>query len=61
MVKGAANAQGGTSPTLSCHGGEAGDTGNAVHDLRDDVASLDEGLSQMGGHSKIPFRFMQFS
>ena len=40
---------------------EAGDTGDAVHNLRDDVASLEEGLSQMGAPSKMPFRFMQSS
>ena len=56
-----ANAQKGASPTLSSHGGEAGDTDKVVHDLRDDVASLEEGLSQMGTPSKIPFRFKQSS
>ena len=57
-AKGRGNAQKGTSLTLLSHGGEAGDTGNAVHDLRDDVASLKEGQSQMGAPSKTLFRFM---
>ena len=35
-------------PLPSSHGGEAGDTGEAGHDLRNDVASLVEGLSWMG-------------
>ena len=39
------------------HRGEVGDTGNAVHNLRDYVAFLEEGLSQMGAPSKMPFRF----
>ena len=42
----------GASPTPSSHGGEAGDTGDAGQDLRDDVASLEEGLSQMGAPSQ---------
>ena len=49
----------GASPILSSGGGEAGDTGKAVCDLTDDVASLEEGLSQMGAPSKMPFRFTQ--
>ena len=61
LPKGGANAQKSMSPTASSHGGEAGDTGNAVQDLRDDVASLEEGLSQMGAPSEMPFRFMQSS
>ena len=55
------NTQKGTSPTQSSHGGKAGDTGDAVYDLRDDVALLEEGLSHMGVLSKMPFRFMQSS
>ena len=35
-------------PLPSSHAGEAGDTGDVVHDLRDDLASLEEALSQMG-------------
>ena len=58
---GRASAQKGTSSTPSSHGVEAGDRGEAVHDLRDDVASLEEGLSHMGDPSKSPFRFMQSS
>ena len=60
-AEGGADAQKGASPTLSYHGGEAGDTGDAVHDLRDDVALMEEGLSEMGVPSKMPFRFMQSS
>ena len=35
--------------------GEAGDTGEVVHDLRDEVALLEEALSQMGTSSKMLF------
>ena len=35
-AKGGTDAQKGTSYTPLSHGGEAGDTGHAVHDLRDD-------------------------
>ena len=61
-TRGEADAQKGTSPTPSSHGGEASvasDTGDAVHNLRDDVASLEEGLSWIGGLSETPFRFLQ--
>ena len=61
IARGGANAQKGASPTLLSHGGETGDTGEAVHNLRDDVAWLEEGLSQMGTPSKMPFRFTQSS
>ena len=47
------------SPTLSSHVGEAGDTGYVVYDLRDEVASLEEALSQMGTSSKMSFHFVQ--
>ena len=57
LPKGVTNAQEGAFPTQSSHGGEAPDTGNAVHDLRDDVASLEEELSQMGTPSKTTCRF----
>ena len=50
-AKGEAEAQKGTLPTPLSDGGEAGDTGDAVHVLRDDVASLEEGLSQMDAPS----------
>ena len=39
-VKGGADAQKGVSPTPSSHWGETGDTGDAVHDLRDDVGFI---------------------
>ena len=60
-TRGGADSQKGTSPTPSSHRGEAGDTGDAVHNLKDDVASLEEGLSQMGTPSKMPFQFSQSS
>ena len=47
-------------PTLP-HLIEARDTGDAVHNLRDDVDLLEERISQMGAPSKTPFRFMQSS
>ena len=61
VLPGGADSQKGTSPTPSSYRGEAGDTGYAVHDLRDDVASLEEGLSQMGALSKMLFIFLQSS
>ena len=39
--------------------GEAGDTGDVVHDLRDEVASLEDALSQMGTSSKMPYHMTQ--
>ena len=39
--------------------GEAGNRGDVVCDLRDEVASLEEALSQMGTSSKMPFCFRQ--
>ena len=53
--RGGANAQKGTSPSPLSHEGEAG------HNLRDNVASLEEGLSQMGVMCKTPFRSLQSS
>ena len=44
----------GTSPIPSSHNGEEGDT---VQDLKEEVASLEELLSQIGTPSKTPFRF----
>ena len=60
-AKGGADILKGAFPTPSSHGGEADDTGDAVHDLRDDVALLEEELSEMDAPSKTPFRFMQSS
>ena len=60
-ARGGANAQKGASSIPSSHGGEAGDTGKAVHSLRDDVALSEERLSQMGALSRMPFRFTQSS
>ena len=56
-TKGGSDAQKDISLTLSSHVGEAGDTGDVVSDLRDEVASLEESLSQMGASSKMPFHF----
>ena len=56
-AKGRADAQKGASPTPSSHGGEVGDTGNTAPDQKEEVASLEESLSQMGASSKMPFHF----
>ena len=45
-------------PTLSSRAGEAGNTGDVVHNLMDEVASLEDALLQMGTSSKTPFSFM---
>ena len=55
------DAQKSVSPTPSSHRSEAGDTGDAVDDLRADVDSLNQRISQMGNPSKMPFRFIQSS
>ena len=51
-TKGGSDTQKGISPTLSSCVGEAGDV---VWDLRDEVALLEEVLSQMGALPKCPF------
>ena len=48
-------------PLHQSHGGEACDTGEMVHDLRDEVTSLEEALSQMGASFKMHFHFAQSS
>ena len=53
--KGGGEAPGSHSPTLSSHAGEAGDLGDAVQNLSDKVASLEEALSQMGTSPQTPF------
>ena len=58
-TRGGANAQMGASITPMSHGSETDCTGEAVHDLRDAVALLEEGLSHLGAPSKSPFRFTQ--
>ena len=60
-TRGGADTQKGTSLTPLSHRGEAGDTGNTAHDLRDDVDLLVERIPQMGAPSMTPFRFMQSS
>ena len=54
-TKGGADAQKGVSPNppSSCMG-EAGDTDDVVCDLRDEKASLEDALSQMGVSFKFP-------
>ena len=51
-----ADTQKSTFPNPLFHRGEASDTGDAVQDLRDDVDSLEGGMSQMGASPKMPFR-----
>ena len=48
------DAQKDTFPTPSSHRGEAGDTGNAVQDMRDNADSLEERISQMGAIPRHP-------
>ena len=55
VTKGGSDAQKGISPTPSSHAGETGNTGDVDHDLSDEVASLEEALSQMGTSSKCHF------
>ena len=57
-TKGGSDAKKDIFPTPSSHTGEAGDTGDVVHDLMDEVALLEEALSHMGTSSKMPFHFM---
>ena len=60
-TKGGADAQKATSSTLSSCVGEAGDTGSDVCNLKDEVKSLGEALSQMGTSSKMPLHFTRCS
>ena len=48
-------------PTPLSNRGDAGDTGNIVQDLRDDMDSCEEGMSWIGASPKMSFRFMQSS
>ena len=57
LPKGLSDAQKGISPTPSSCAGEPGETGDVVHDLRDEVALSEKALSQMGASSKMPFCF----
>ena len=61
LLQGEQTLRGAPPPTPSSHSGEAGDTGAAAQDLRDDVDSLEEGMLQLGTSPKIPFRFLQSS
>ena len=58
---GRADTQKRASPTPSSHRGEAGDTGDVVQDLRNDVDLLEERMLQKGASSRMPFRFMKCS
>ena len=58
-TKGGSDAQKGISPTPSSCVGKAGYTGDVICDLRDEVALLEEALSQMGASFKMPFYFVQ--
>ena len=60
-TQGGADAKKSTSPTPLSHRGVAGDMANGIHNLKDDVDSLEERMSQMGTSFKMPFRFMQSS
>ena len=60
ITKGEANNQKGISPTPPSCVGEAGDIGDVVHDLRDEVASLEDTLSQIGASSKLPLHFVWY-
>ena len=60
-TKGWPDAQKGISPTLLSHVGEAGDTGDVVDYLRDEVASLEDTLLQMGISSKMTYHLVQHS
>ena len=60
-VKGGEKAHISNSPTLSSHVGEAGDPCDAGQDLMDEVASLEEALSQMGTSSQMSFPFTHHS
>ena len=56
-TKGGSDTPKAISPYLSSHAGEASNMGEVVPDLRDEVATLEEELSQMDASSKTPFQF----
>ena len=60
-TKGGRDVQKGTSLTMPSDGGKPGDTFDMVQDMMEEVASLEEVLSQMGASSKMPFKFTQSS
>ena len=60
-TKGGSDAQRGILPIPSSCEGEAGKTGDVFCDLRTQVASLEDALSQMGTSSKTPFCFVWYS
>ena len=45
----------GCLPTPSSHGSEEDDIGDTVQDLMEEVASLEEVISQIDASSKMPF------
>ena len=54
-TKGQSDVKNGISSTLLSHVVEAGNTGDVVHDLGDEVTSLEDALSQMDTSSKMSF------
>ena len=56
-TKGGSYTQKGIFPTPLSHVGEADDMGDVVHDLRDEMVSLEDALSQIGTSSKTLFHF----
>ena len=58
-TKGESDTQKVISPTPLAYVAEAGDTGDVVCDLRDEVALMEDSLSQMGTSSKMPFLSVQ--
>ena len=54
-TKGGSDAQKSISFTLLSHAGEVDNTGDVVHDFRNEVASLEDVLSQIGASSNTPF------
>ena len=57
-TKGDTDAQKVISSTPLSHMGETGNTNDVLCDLRGEVASFVDALSQMGASSKIPFHFI---
>ena len=57
VTKGASDAQKDISHTPSSHVGETGNKDDVDHDLKDEVASLEEALLQMDASSIMPFYF----
>ena len=54
-AKGETGTQKGAFPSLSSHGGDAGDTGNTIQDLMEEVASLEKYYHRWALLPKCPF------